>query len=233
MRWEHNGRLVPPSEFIPLAEETGLIVPMGEWVLRQACETAQRWRELSGWPLRIAVNLSALQLDRPDLIETVSRALRDTGLPPTALELEITESIVVRESLRAADVLAQLRELGVGVAIDDFGVGYSSFAYLRELPVDRFKLDRSFLSSVPQSQGDSRLVAALIAMGHRLDVGIVAEGVETEAQAQFLRDHGCDEVQGYHLGRPMPAAAFAEVLQAHALSMRPIEAGSQLPVTPS
>jgi len=228
LRWEHNGRLVPPSEFIPLAEETGLIVPMGEWVLRQACETAQRWREFSGWPLRIAVNLSALQLDRPDLIETVSRALRDTGLPATALELEITESIVVRESLRAADVLAQLRALGVGIAIDDFGVGYSSFSYLRELPVDRFKLDRSFLSSVPQSQGDSRLVAALIAMGHRLEVGIVAEGVETEAQAQFLRDHGCDEVQGYHLGRPMPAAAFAEMLEAHARAMRPIEqAGHQ------
>ena len=231
LRWEHNGRLVPPSDFIPLAEETGLIVPMGEWVLRQACETAQRWREFSGWPLRIAVNLSALQLDRPDLIETVSRALRDTGLPPTALELEITESVVVRESLRAADVLAQLRALGVGIAIDDFGVGYSSFAYLRELPVDRFKLDRSFLSSVPQSQGDSRLVAALIAMGHRLEVGIVAEGVETEDQAQFLRDHGCDEVQGYHLGRPMPAAAFAEMLQAHASAMRPIELASQPPQT--
>jgi EAL domain-containing protein (putative c-di-GMP-specific phosphodiesterase class I) len=110
-------------------------------------------------------------------------------------------------------------------------VGYSSFAYLRELPVDRFKLDRSFLSSVPQSQGDSRLVAALIAMGHRLEVGIVAEGVETEAQAQFLRDHGCDEVQGFHLGRPMPAAAFADMLEAHALAMRPIEQASQ--VTPS
>ena len=221
LRWEHNGRLVPPSDFIPLAEETGLIVPMGEWVLRQACETAQRWRELSGWPLRIAVNLSALQLDRNDLIETVSRALRDTGLPATALELEITESIVVRESLRAADVLAQLRALGVSVAIDDFGVGYSSFAYLRELPVDRFKLDRSFLSSVPQSQGDSRLVAALIAMGHRLDVGIVAEGVETAEQAEFLRSHGCDEVQGYHLGRPMPAAAFAEMLQARMAQGQP------------
>lgn len=231
LRWEHQGRLVPPSEFIPLAEETGLIVPMGEWVLRQACDTAQRWRESSGWPLRIAVNLSALQLDRPDLIETVSRALRDTGLPPTALELEITESIVVRESLRAADVLAQLRALGVGVAIDDFGVGYSSFAYLRELPVDRFKLDRSFLSSVPQSQGDSRLVAALIAMGHRLEVGIVAEGVETEAQAEFLRDHGCDEVQGYHLGRPMPAAAFAEMLAAHVRSRRPAEEAMEDPVT--
>jgi diguanylate cyclase (GGDEF)-like protein/PAS domain S-box-containing protein len=219
LRWEHGGKLVPPSEFIPLAEETGLIVPMGEWVLRRSCEMAQAWRERSGWPLRVAVNLSALQLDQPDLIDTVSRALQDTGLPATALELEITESVVVRESLRAADVLSQLRTLGVGVAIDDFGVGYSSFAYLRELPVDRFKLDRSFLSAVPQSTGDSRLVAALIAMGHRLDVGIVAEGVETEEQAEFLRNHGCDEAQGYHLGRPMKEADFEALLMAHRQEM--------------
>lgn len=215
LRWEHGGRLVPPSDFIPLAEETGLIVPMGEWVLRRACAMAQQWRQQSGWPLRIAVNLSAVQLDQADLIDTVARALADTGLPATALELEITESVVVRESLRAADLLTQLRALGVGIAIDDFGVGYSSFAYLRELPVDRLKLDRSFLGAVPQSGGDSRLVAALIAMGHRLEVGIVAEGVETQAQADFLRAHGCDEAQGYHLGRPLKEEAFEALLMAH------------------
>ena len=215
LRWDHGGRLVPPSDFIPLAEDTGLIVPMGEWVLQHACTMAQQWRTRSGWPLRIAVNLSALQLDQSDLIDTVARTLADTGLPATALELEITESVVVRESLRAADVLTQLRALGVGIAIDDFGVGYSSFAYLRELPVDRFKLDRSFLSSVPQSGGDSRLMAALIAMGHRLEVGIVAEGVETQAQAEFLTAHGCDEAQGYHLGRPMSEDAFEALLMAH------------------
>ncbi|MCH8178745.1 MAG: EAL domain-containing protein [Proteobacteria bacterium] len=215
LRWEHGGRLVPPSDFIPLAEETGLIVPMGEWVLRRACAMAQQWRQQSGWPLRMAVNLSAVQLEQTDLIATVARALEDTGLPATALELEITESVVVRESLRAADVLGELRALGVGIAIDDFGVGYSSFAYLRELPVDRFKLDRSFLGAVPQSGGDSRLVAALIAMGHRLEVGIVAEGVETQAQADFLKAHGCDEAQGYHLGRPMNEAAFEALLTAH------------------
>ena len=163
-------------------------------------------------PLRIAVNLSAVQLDRLDIVSTVSQVLQDTGLHPTALELEITESVVVRESLRAADVLRQLRALGVGIAIDDFGVGYSSFAYLRELPVDRFKLDRSFLTGVPQSHGDSRLVAALIAMGHRLEVGIVAEGVETAEQATFLRDHGCDEAQGYHLGRPLQESDFEALL---------------------
>ncbi|TXI96596.1 MAG: bifunctional diguanylate cyclase/phosphodiesterase [Aquabacterium sp.] len=212
LRWEHQGRLIPPSDFIPLAEESGLIVSIGEWVLRRACTVAHRWRQDTGMPLRIAVNLSAVQLDRLDIVSTVSQVLRDTGLHPTALELEITESVVVRESLRAADVLRQLRALGVGIAIDDFGVGYSSFAYLRELPVDRFKLDRSFLTGVPQSHGDSRLVAALIAMGHRLEVGIVAEGVETAEQATFLRDHGCDEAQGYHLGRPLQESDFEALL---------------------
>src|SRR5690606_21886084 len=169
LRWEHGGRLVPPSDFVPTAEETGLIVPMGEWVLRRACTLAQQWRERTGWPMRMAVNLSAVQLDQQDVPAMVAQVLRETGLPPTALELEITESVVVRESLRAADILTQLRAQGVRIAIDDFGVGYSSFAYLRELPVDRLKLDRSFLTSVPQSPGDCRLVAALIAMGHRLD----------------------------------------------------------------
>ena len=212
LRWEHQGRLIPPSDFIPLAEESGLIVSIGEWVLRRACTVAHRWRLDTGMPLRIAVNLSAVQLDRLDIVSTVSQVLQDTGLHPTALELEITESVVVRESLRAADVLRQLRALGVGIAIDDFGVGYSSFAYLRELPVDRFKLDRSFLTGVPQSHGDSRLVAALIAMGHRLEVGIVAEGVETAEQATFLRDHGCDEAQGYHLGRPLQESDFEALL---------------------
>ncbi len=236
IRWEHNGKLVPPNDFIPLAEETGLIVAIGEWVLRRACAQAQHWRELSGWPLRVAVNLSAVQLDRPDIAETVANALRDTGLPPTALELEITESVVVRESLRAADVLNDLRALGITVAIDDFGVGYSSFAYLRELPVDRFKLDRSFLAAVPQSMGDSRLTAALIAMAHRLEVGIVAEGVETAEQHAFLRDHGCDEVQGYHLGRPMNEAAFEALIMAHSRehldtikALAPSQAQGQIP----
>jgi len=215
LRWEHGGKLVPPSDFIPLAEETGLIVAMGEWVLRRACIMAQQWRERSGWPLRVAVNLSAVQLDQADIPSLVAQVLRETGLPPTALELEITESVVVRESLRAADILTQLRAVGVSIAIDDFGVGYSSFAYLRELPVDRLKLDRSFLSSIPESPGDSRLVAALIAMGHRLEVGIVAEGVETPEQTAFLVTHGCDEAQGYHLGRPMNEAAFEALLMAH------------------
>jgi len=216
LRWEHNGKLVAPMDFIPFAEETGLIVPMGEWVLRRACDKAHRWRTETGWPLRMAVNLSAVQLDRTDIVSTVARALADTGLDPTALELEITETVVVRESLRAADILTQMRALGVSVAIDDFGVGYSSFGYLRELPVDRFKLDRSFLSAIPQSEGDCRLAAALIAMAHRLDVGIVAEGVETAEQFAFLKAHNCNEAQGYFLGRPLKEEAFEALLREHA-----------------
>ena len=218
LRWEHGGKLVPPGDFIPLAEETGLIIGIGEWVLRRACHMAQQWRERTGWPLRVAVNLSAVQLEQADITEVVASALRDTGLPAAALELEITESVVVRESLRAADVLNQLRKLGTSIAIDDFGVGYSSFAYLRELPVDRFKLDRSFLSAIPQSEADSRIASALIAMAHRLEVGIVAEGVETAEQAAFLKDHGCDECQGYYLGRPMPENRFETLLIEHSQS---------------
>ncbi|MFZ5527365.1 MAG: bifunctional diguanylate cyclase/phosphodiesterase [Pseudomonadota bacterium] len=226
LRWEHDGKLVPPMDFIPFAEETGLIVPMGEWVLREACTKAQAWHQRTGWPLRIAVNLSAVQLEHTDIANTVARVLTETGLPPTLLELEITETVVVRESLRAADILTQLRSLGVSIAIDDFGVGYSSFGYLRELPVDRFKLDRSFLMAVPQSEGDCRLAAALIAMAHRLNVGIVAEGVENEEQLAFLKDHGCDEAQGYYLGRPMKECAFETLLvehsRQHAEALKPI-----------
>lgn len=224
LRWEHRGKLVPPAEFIPLAEESGLIVSMGEWVLRRACQKAQELRQQTGWPLRVAVNLSAVQLEHPDVMTVVASALRDTGLPPAALELEITESVVVRESLRAADLLNQLRQLGISIAIDDFGVGYSSFAYLRELPVDRFKLDRSFLTAVPHSEADSRVVSALIAMGHRLEVGIVAEGVETAEQAAFLKDHGCDECQGFYLGRPMPEDRFAALLSEHSRSHESVRA---------
>ncbi|RRS04927.1 EAL domain-containing protein [Aquabacterium soli] len=227
LRWEHDGKLVPPMDFIPFAEETGLIVPMGEWVLRESCRKAQAWHLRTGWPLRIAVNLSAVQLEHTDIANTVARVLTETGLPPTMLELEITETVVVRESLRAADILTQLRSLGVSIAIDDFGVGYSSFGYLRELPVDRFKLDRSFLMAVPQSEGDCRLAAALIAMAHRLNVGIVAEGVENEEQLAFLKDHGCDEAQGYHLGRPMKEDAFEAMLVEHSR----LHAGALKPIT--
>src|SRR5574341_1390135 len=183
LRWQRTPEhMVAPSEFIHLAEETGLIVPIGEWVLRQACVQARLWREMTAQPIRVGVNLSPRQLETPGLVEMISAVLMSTGVLPSQLELEITESAIVRDTLKTATVLARLRSLGVRIAIDDFGVGYSSLAYLRELPVDRFKIDRSFLTAVPASAGESRLAAALIAMAHRLKVGIVAEGVETAEQ---------------------------------------------------
>jgi diguanylate cyclase (GGDEF)-like protein/PAS domain S-box-containing protein len=214
LRWQHPEHgLVPPGEFVLLAEDTGLIVPIGAWVLREACLQLRRWEEATGERLRVAVNLSPRQLEADDLLSTVSQALEDSGLSALRLELEITENAIVRDTLSTATVLARLRAMGVAIAIDDFGIGYSSLAYLRDLPVDKFKIDRSFLSAVPGSVSDTRLMAALIAMAHTLQVGLVAEGVETREQFDFLREHGCHEAQGYHLGRPMTAEAFEALIR--------------------
>ncbi|WKB52198.1 bifunctional diguanylate cyclase/phosphodiesterase [Eleftheria terrae] len=222
VRWQRGGRLVPPNDFIPLAEETGLIVPIGRWALREACATALGWQNRGGGPLRIAVNLSPRQLEAGDPVQEVSDALAATGLPAQLLELEITESAVVRDTQRAAFMLQRLRALGVGVAIDDFGVGYSSLSYLQELPVDKFKIDRSFVARLRDEQSDGRLVRALIAMAHSLGVRIVAEGVETELQLDFLKAHHCNEAQGYLLGKPMPASQFDALL-----GQQPAQAGVQ------
>lgn len=214
LRWERPGHgLVPPGEFVMLAEDTGLIVPIGAWVLREACMQARRWEQATGQPLRVAVNLSPRQLESEDLLQTVAGALEAAALPAWRLELEITESAIVRDTLSTATVLARLRALGISIAIDDFGIGYSSLAYLRELPVDKFKIDRSFLVGVPGSSSDARLTAAVIAMAHTLQVGLVAEGVQTREQLDFLREHGCHEAQGHYLGRPMPAEDFEALIR--------------------
>lgn len=214
VRWQRGTHgVVSPAEFIPVAEENGLIVPIGAWVLREACAQVRRWEAATGAELRVAVNLSPRQIESADLAERVVATLREVDLPPHRLELEITESAIVRDTLSTATVLARLRALGICIAIDDFGIGYSSLAYLRELPVDKFKIDRSFLSAVPGSASDTRLAAALIAMGHTLQVALVAEGVETPEQLEFLRQHDCHEAQGYHLGRPMNAQAFEDLIR--------------------
>ncbi|MCW7541509.1 EAL domain-containing protein [Aquabacterium sp. A7-Y] len=214
VRWQRGGQLVSPADFIPLAEETGLIVPIGNWALHEACRTALGWRERTGVAVKVAVNLSPRQLDVPDLVQQVDAVLQATRLPPQLLELEITESAVVRDTQQASFKLQRLRALGVGVAIDDFGVGYSSLAYLQELPVDKFKIDRSFIARLQNEDSDGRLVRALIAMARSLGVGILAEGVETEYQLAFLKAQGCNEVQGYLLGRPMPADRFEATMAA-------------------
>nr|WP_297351577.1 EAL domain-containing protein [uncultured Caldimonas sp.] len=205
--------MVSPVDFIPLAEDTGLIVAIGAWVLREACRQSCAWEERTGMALRVAVNLSPRQLEAEHLADDISQALQACGLPPERLELEITESAIVRDTLSTADVLTRLRALGITIAIDDFGVGYSSMSYLRELPVDKFKIDRAFLNAVPSSQSDTRLAAALIAMAHTLQVGLVAEGVETREQLDFLRAHGCHEAQGYYLGRPVEPEEFEALIR--------------------
>ena len=204
LRWkDEDGRYIPPSEFIPVAEETGLILPIGEWVLRQACRQAAAWTE----PHKIAVNLSPVQLGHVDLPRLVQQVLEETGLEASRLELEITETAMISDMERTTHVLRQLKALGVTIAMDDFGTGYSSLSTLRAFPFDKIKLDRSFMTELdgdlPQSQA---IIRAVLTIGESLSIPVLAEGVETAEQLAFLRAQGCDEVQGYLLGRPQPEA---------------------------
>ena len=209
IRWQHPKRgLVPPVEFIPLAEETGLIVPIGIWVLRAACEQIQRWRLAGLGDFSVAVNLSARQFHQPDLVEQIRAAIRDTGLPPHALEIELTESTVMDDAEKAVGLLRELREIGIRISVDDFGTGYSSLSYLRKLPLNSLKIDRSFISDIGVDADDDAIVQTIIALGKVLRIEEIAEGIETEAQAAFLNRHGCGIGQGYLFARPMPADAF-------------------------
>jgi EAL domain-containing protein (putative c-di-GMP-specific phosphodiesterase class I) len=203
LRWHHpvHGS-VPPSEFIPLAEETGTILTIGEWVLREACRAAAAWKV----PHKIAVNLSAMQLAHCDLPALVHAVLLETGLPASRLELEITESSIIHDKVRSLHALRQIRALGVTVAIDDFGTGYSSLETLRSFPFDRIKLDKSFMTGVEHSTQDRAILRAVLALGKSLGISVLAEGVETGEQLKLLEAEGCNEVQGYYLGRPKPMA---------------------------
>ncbi|EJZ17040.1 GGDEF domain-containing phosphodiesterase, partial [Rhizobium sp. Pop5] len=201
IRWRHPRRgLVAPMDFIPLAEETGLIVPIGDWVIREACRTA------AGWPehLRIAVNLSVSQFRHASLLSTVVGALDQTGLNADRLEIEITESVFLTDVDQSLPLLRALKELGVRIAIDDFGTGYSSLSYLRSFPFDKIKLDRSFVSGIETDAGNLAIVRAVVGIGSGFNATTLAEGIETEEQLQKLRAEGFSEVQGYLLGRPMP-----------------------------
>jgi EAL domain-containing protein (putative c-di-GMP-specific phosphodiesterase class I) len=216
MRWQHPtlGE-VSPTRFIPLAEDSGLVVSMGEWALRQACAQAAHWRN-SGHPaLRISVNVSALQFNRPDWVDTVRRALRDTQLAPEALELEITESLLLKSVRETSANLFELRRLGVGVAIDDFGTGYSSLSYLHKLPISTLKVDQSFVREIgagPQAD-DAPIIRTIITLAHSLGMSVVAEGVETEEQHQLLVRLGCEGLQGFLLHAPMDVAAASALLE--------------------
>jgi EAL domain-containing protein (putative c-di-GMP-specific phosphodiesterase class I) len=214
VRWmspDHG--LVPPVVFIPLAEETGLIGAIGEWVFATACEQAAAWARKGMPPLRVAVNLSARQLYSPGFLDTVRRILVESGVQAGAMEMEITESVMMQDVEQVAAVLGELQTLGVHVAVDDFGTGYSSLAYLKRLPLDSLKVDRSFIRDVPGDADDESITRAVVALAHSLRLKVVAEGVETEAQLTFLRELGCDEIQGFLFSRPVPAAEFEELVR--------------------
>jgi diguanylate cyclase (GGDEF)-like protein/PAS domain S-box-containing protein len=213
VRWTHPEEgPVSPGEFIPLAEETGLILPLGAWVLNTACMQMQRWQRAGLAPPRVSVNVSARQLEGQALVDTVTRALKETRLDPHRLELEITESALVRNADEARAALERLKAVGVGLAVDDFGTGQAALAYLKRFPVDTLKIDRAFVASCADDAEDAAIVRAVIAMAHSLRLTVVGEGVETEAQLAFLKAVGCDAAQGYLLGRPGPAEAVTRLL---------------------
>jgi diguanylate cyclase (GGDEF)-like protein len=209
VRWHHPRHgLVPPDTFIPLAEESGLIVPMGEWILRMACREAASWPR----PLHIAINLSPVQFQHGDLPRLVHQILLETGLAPSRLELEITEGVLIGDFTRAVAILRRLKGLGVRIAMDDFGTGYSSLSYLQSFPFDKLKIDQSFVANLGHSQQAATIIRAVIALGRGLNLPVVAEGVETEEQLRFLASENCNEIQGYLVGRPQPIDEYAEVV---------------------
>jgi diguanylate cyclase (GGDEF)-like protein len=227
LRWRNPKRgLVSPADFIPLAEEIGLIVPIGEWVIRTAC------REAAGWPqkLSVAVNVSAVQFGSPSLVATILSALEESGLDPRRLELEITESVLLGDHRTALDVLHKVREMGVRVSMDDFGTGYSSLSYLRSFPFDKIKIDQSFVRGPPDDSSGAAIVGAIAALGQSLGMTTIAEGVETEEQLARVAAAGCTHVQGYLISRPLPPERLGEFLYSqsdNAVALANVEPGSQ------
>jgi len=214
VRWQHPQRgLIPPADFIPLAESTGLIMQLGEWVLEEACTQAAQWMRAGLAPFRIAVNVSAREFSA-SLPSRVAATLDRHGLAPEWLELEITESTLMRDIERVIDIMDQITALGVTLSLDDFGTGYSSLSYLKRFPIDTLKIDRSFTTGIPEDGNDCAIASTIISIGQQLGHRVIAEGVETAEQLEFLRGAGCDEVQGYLFSRPLAALAFEEALRA-------------------
>ena len=202
-----------PAEFIGMAEESGLIVPIGRWVLREVCRQGRVWRDSGLAPPRLAVNVSAVELRSRDLLAGVAAILAETGFDPQCLELELTETYLMQDSKSTAVVLSGLKDLGTRLALDDFGTGYSSLSYMRRFPIDTLKIDQSFVRDLITDADDAGVVSALINMAKSLHMGVVAEGVETPEQTRFLEEHECVEAQGFYFSRPLTAAAFADFLR--------------------
>ncbi len=214
VRWQHPDKgLVPPMEFIPLAEETGLIIPLGDWVFWEACAQNRAWQKAGFPPLWIAINLSARRFKQKGLIKDIARILKETGLDPNYLELELTESHLMENVEATLSTLHELKAMGIHLSVDDFGTGYSSLSYLKRFPIDKLKIDRLFVLDITSNPDDAAIAMAIIAMAHSLKLKVTAEGVETKEQLEFLRAHQCDEMQGYYFSRPVPAEIITQLLQ--------------------
>lgn len=223
LRWYHPQKgLISPAEFIPLAEETGLIIPIGEWVLRTACRQTKIWQEAGFFPLQIAVNLSRRQFTQKHLQERVVRILQETNLEANFLELEVTESLVMQNEKAATQMMSAWQAFGIKISIDDFGTGYSSLSYLREFPFDVIKIDRSFIRNIIEDTKTKAITIAIIQMAHSLNLKVIAEGVETAAELDFLGKHQCDEIQGYLFSPPLPTSKFENLLKQDRLLKLPI-----------
>jgi EAL domain-containing protein (putative c-di-GMP-specific phosphodiesterase class I) len=213
IRWQHPEHgLVSPLRFIPLAEESGLIVAIGEWVLHNACHQNMAWRAAGLTPITVSVNVSARQFEEPRLVERVGQALAESALAPEALELELTESLIMRNLPQAIGKMGELKAMGVRFSIDDFGTGYSSLSALKSFPISTLKIDQSFVRDLADNADDQAIATAIISLGHKLNLRVLAEGVETAQQRQFLLENDCDDMQGYLFSRPVPAAAIATLL---------------------
>jgi diguanylate cyclase (GGDEF)-like protein len=214
IRWQHPELgMISPARFIPQAEESGLIVTIGDWVLRTACQQSKAWQQAGLPPISMSVNVSARQFMEKDLISRVANALQDSGLDARYLELELTESVIMRDTGQAIATMHTLQLMGVHLSIDDFGTGYSSLSALKHFPVGRLKIDQSFMRDIPADEDDQAIAMAIIALGHQLKLKVIAEGVETEEQLAFLRDNHCDEMQGYYFSRPVTAGEIEQLFQ--------------------
>ncbi len=216
LRWKHPEMgMVSPEKFIPVAEETGLIVPMGEWVLETACRQQKEWIDAGYTPIRMAVNLSTRQFRKPGLEKVIGNIMEETGINPIDLELELTESIIMHDTLAISDTLYELHQMGIGLSIDDFGTGYSSLSYIQRFPLDRLKIDRSFVQDITTNSEDADMIVSIIALGHSMKLQVLAEGVETKDQLVYLQEQGCDEVQGFYFSCPVPANEIVALLNSN------------------